>query len=63
MMDISAIASMATSLATAKDSDALNIAMLKKALDTQATTAAGLIEALPKLPSNPNIGRTINTTA
>lgn len=62
-MDISAIASAATSLATARDSDALNVAMLKKALDAQKTMAAGLLEALPAVPANPNIGRNINTTA
>jgi hypothetical protein len=62
-MDISAVASTATSLATAKDSDALNVVMLKKALDMQAVLAADLLESLPALPANPNIGRTINTTA
>ncbi len=62
-MDVSGAVSTATSLATAQNSDALNVAMLKKALDMQAVMAASLIEALPALPSNPNIGRTINTIA
>jgi len=47
----------------AKNSDAVNIAVLKKALDSQANAAVGLIQALPPVPSNPNVGRNVNTTA
>lgn len=61
-MDVSQIAAVATNLATAKNADAVNVAVLKKALDAQATAAAGLLQALP-LPPNPNIGRNVNTTA
>lgn len=62
-MDVSAIASLSTDLANAKAGDALGVTVLKKALDSQATLAAGLIQALPALPANPNIGRNVNTTA
>lgn len=62
-MDVSQIASLATNLAQQKNSDAINVAVLKKALDTQANAALGLIQAIPQLPANPNIGRNINTTA
>ncbi|MFL9925930.1 YjfB family protein [Herbaspirillum lusitanum] len=63
-MDVTQIASLATNLATAKDADAVNIAVLKKALDAQVSVAAGLLQALPPpLPANPNIGRNVNTTA
>ena len=63
-MDVTQIAAVATDLATAKTADAVNIAVLKKALDTQATTAATLLQALPPpLPANPSIGRNVNTTA
>ena len=62
-MDVSTIASTATTLATAKNADALNVKMLDKALDIQASTAAQLLQSIPRLPSNANIGRNVNTTA
>ncbi|WP_050460713.1 YjfB family protein [Herbaspirillum autotrophicum] len=62
-MDVTGIANLATALATQKNSDAVNIAVLKKALDSQANAAVGLIQALPPVPSNPNVGRNVNTTA
>jgi hypothetical protein len=62
-MELSGVTNTATSLASREGSDAVNVAMLKKALDSQATLAAGLLEALPALPANPNIGRNVNTTA
>ena len=44
-----------------------SVLVLKKALDSQAQTAAALIQALPQPPSvnglPPNLGRTINTAA
>jgi hypothetical protein len=61
-MDISGISSNLTASLAAKTNDAVGIAVLKKAIDLQASTAAGLVQALPQ-PSNPNIGRNINTTA
>jgi hypothetical protein len=61
-MDLGNIPAVASALASQKTSDSVNIAMLKKALDVQATTAVGLLNALP-LPANPNIGRNVNTVA
>lgn len=62
-MDVSSIAHMATSMATAKGADALNVKMLDKALDIQVQTAATLLQAIPQLPANQNVGRNVNTTA
>ncbi|WP_343651392.1 YjfB family protein [Herbaspirillum sp.] len=62
-MDINQIASVATSLASAQTSDSVNMLVLKKALDSQAAAAVGMLQALPQLLANPNIGRNVNTTA
>lgn len=62
-MDVTQIASLATSMASARTSDSVNVLMLKKALNTQAAAAVGVLQALPPLPANPNIGRNVNTTA
>jgi hypothetical protein len=62
-MDVNQIASLATSMAAAQTSDSVNVLMLKKALNSQAAAAVGLLQALPPLPANPNIGRNVNTTA
>ncbi|MFT4243650.1 MAG: YjfB family protein [Acidovorax sp.] len=53
-MDIAlthSIVTTATALASAKASDAVNITMLKKAMDMQETTAAILLGALPQQPA------------
>lgn len=50
-------------------SDAVGIAVLKKANDIQAQTAMALIAAIPQPPQQsaanlpPNLGQNINTTA
>ncbi|ALU89954.1 YjfB family protein [Herbaspirillum rubrisubalbicans] len=62
-MDVNQIASLATNMASAQTSDSVNVLMLKKALNTQAAAAVGVLQALPPLPANPNIGRNVNTTA
>ncbi|WDZ94434.1 YjfB family protein [Herbaspirillum sp. WKF16] len=62
-MDVTQIAAQATSMASARTSDQVNVLMLKKALNTQAAAAIGVLQALPPVPANPNIGRNINTTA
>lgn len=62
-MDIGNIPAVASALSAAKTSDAVTTAVLKKALDTQAATAVGLLQALPPVPANPNIGRNVNTVA
>lgn len=63
-MDVSNIASLATSIADTGTKQAVGIAVLKKAQDVQATSAQALIEAIPPAPRLPsNLGNTINTTA
>ena len=65
-MDISGLTSLANSLARQQVGDAVAISVLKKAIDTQAATAAALIEAIPASPATnlpPNIGSNIDTTA
>lgn len=66
-MDVTNIASVATSLSNANTNQAISTAVLKKAIDTSAEGALALIQALPgsqstqNLPSN--LGQNINTTA
>ena len=63
------IVSTATSLASAKTSDALNIVVLKKAIDIQASSAATLINAMqqsmpqPALATSGSLGTQVNTFA
>ena len=65
-MDVSSIASLATSISTEKSGQAIGIAVLKKALDSEAQTASALIDSLPA-PSSPNLpshlGQNVNTVA
>lgn len=66
-MDVTGIASLSTTLADVGTSQAVSIAVLKKANDIAAESATALIEAIPdnkavsNLPSH--LGRNINTTA
>ena len=62
-MDVSSIASLATGMSNVKNGQEVGIAVLKKALDAQKSTAAQLIAALPAPNLPPNLGRNINTTA
>ncbi len=59
------IVSTATALASRETSDAINITVLKKALDIQATAAATLLQALPQPPlaTSGTLGTQINTFA
>ena len=64
------IVSTATALATQKNSDALNIRVLKKAIDIQSSTAMAMINALPQPPqvqtalaTSGNLGTKLNTFA
>ena len=58
-----------TSLASAKTSDAVNITMLKKALDMQEATATTMIDAMaqsvpqPQLATSGTLGTQVNTFA
>ena len=56
----------ATSAAAAPASDAVNVLVLKKALNAQATAAAALLQALPQAPalaSTGSVGTRVNTFA
>lgn len=61
------IVATATSLASAQTSDALNMAVLKKALDVQASSAATMIDAMqqsmpqPALATSGTLGTQVNT--
>lgn len=65
-MEVTNIANLATTIATTASNQAVGVAVLKKAMDVQASSAAALLEALPpatgaNLP--PHLGQNINTTA
>lgn len=64
-MDVNSIANLATNAAQSRASQVTGVAVLKKALDVQASGAMALINALP--PTTPNLpshlGQNINTTA
>lgn len=63
------IVNTATNLASAKTSDALNMVVLKKALDMQAVSAATMIDAMqqsmpqPPLATSGTLGTNVNTFA
>ncbi len=63
-MDISPLASVASSLSQAKVGDAVGTLVLKKAMDIQAQSAMQMIEALPQVASNPpNLGNSVDVRA
>ena len=66
-MDVTGIAKLATSIAETGTSQAVDIAILKKAQDIDASTGIQLIDAIKQVPSAPNLpahlGNRINTTA
>lgn len=65
-MDVTNIAHLATTLATTATNQAIGIAVLKKANEVQASSAAAMVEALPPAtrPNLPeHIGRHVDTTA
>lgn len=63
------IVNTATALASAKTSDALNMVVLKKALDMQAASAATMLDAMqqsvpqPALATSGTLGTQVNTFA
>ena len=67
-MDISAtsaILNIASTQATSATSQAVNVSVLKKALNLQATNAATLLQSLPQpaLASSGSLGTQVNTFA
>ena len=53
-MDISGISNLATSIADTGTKREVDLAMLKKALDIEASSAAAMVAALPPPTSQPN---------
>lgn len=66
-MDVSGIAQTATSIAETNSKQAVSLAVMKKAMTTEAASAAALLNALPPVDSIQNLpshlGNTIDTTA
>ena len=65
-MDVNNIASQAVAMFNQRTQDAIDIAVLKKVLDIQASSTMALINALsqPDVANNsPHLGNTIDTTA
>lgn len=61
-MDVSAIASAATSMSQQKVADAAGTLVLRKALDIQASNAAQLLQALPTPQPAPRASKNIIDT-
>ncbi len=63
------IVNTATAMASAQSADAVNIAVLKKALDIQASSAATMLDAVaqsmpqPALATSGTLGTNVNTFA
>ena len=64
-MDVSAIATMATEMSQARTAEAVQVAVLKKALDLQEQGAMQLVAAASQvIPSNPpHLGTAVDTVA
>ena len=67
-MDVTGIAKLSTALTTAKTSEEVGTAVLKKALDLSASTASALIAAAAPPPAPAarqpaHLGNSIDTTA
>ena len=64
-MDVSNIASAATAMSQAQTSNAVQMAVLKKAMDIGTNSAEQLIEAIPQAaaPNPPHLGNSIDTYA
>ena len=60
-MNVSAIASLSTALATEQTQSAAGVLMLRKALDLQSQTALQLLEGVSQVMSNPeHLGQNID---
>lgn len=65
-MDTSAIASLATNMSQASTEQAVQLAVLKKAMDIQANGALQLLQALPApaaVNNPPHLGNGVDTFA
>ena len=64
-MEVSGIASVASSIAQKRTADAVDTAVLKKALDTQVQAAASMISNVVRSPDSlpSHVGRNVNVVA
>jgi hypothetical protein len=65
-MEVNSIASLATTMATTATQQAVSIAVMKKAMDIQASSAAAMLEMLPPVDGPnlpPHLGQHVNTIA
>jgi hypothetical protein len=66
-MDVNAIAAVATEMSQAKTADAVSFAVLKKAMDIEAQSAAQLVQAatqaMQTVSNPPNLGSQVDTFA
>lgn len=63
-MDVSSIAQLSTTIADTGTKQAVGVAVLKKAQDIQASSAAALLQSIPPVQNLPaHLGNNINTTA
>ena len=65
-MDVNTVAGVTTAMQQIKTAQDISVAVLKKALDAQAGSAAAMLEALPPVTSKnlpAHLGQNINTTA
>jgi len=64
-MDVAGIATVATDMAQARSADAVQIAVLKKAMDIEAQGAMQLVQAASQVISTspPNLGNQVDTFA
>lgn len=63
-MDITSMGGLSAVLSQTQASDAVGIAVLKKAMDIQAQMATQLIQSLPQPASNPpNLGNNVDVKA
>ena len=63
-MDVTGIAKLSTSIAETGTSQAVDVAILKRAMQIEASTATTLIDAIQPVPSLPaHLGNSINTKA
>ena len=64
-MDVSGIASVATDMNQTRTADAVQVAVLKKAMDIQAQGALQLVQSASQVISSnpPNLGNRVDTRA
>lgn len=62
-MDVTGIATLATEMTQARTAAAVQVTVLKKALDIQAQGALQLIEAASQVTNPPNLGNRVDTRA